>query len=65
LVFSESIESLREALMVGIQHYNGHRPHQSLSNLPITPAIAPPDTTKPIIRIDHLDGAIHEYVRAA
>jgi len=64
-VFCQSVEALREALMVGLQHDNGHRPHQSLGNLPLTPATAPPDITKPIIRIDHLDGAIHQYVRTA
>lgn len=46
-------------------HYNQERPHQLLGNRSITPAAIPPDTTKTIIRIDRLGGAIHHYFRAA
>lgn len=64
-VFCLSVEALREALLVGIRHYNTERPHQSLGNQPLVPAAALPDTGKPIVRIDHLGGVIHHYVRAA
>ena len=64
-VFCLSVEALREAVLVGIRHYNTERPHQSLGNLLIVPAATPPDIAKPIVRIDHLGGVIHHYVRAA
>jgi transposase InsO family protein len=58
--------ALREAVLVGIRHYNGHRPHQSLGNQPPVPLQSTkPDVTKPVIRVDLLGGAIHEYGRAA
>jgi len=64
LCYSEN--TLRETILVGMRHYNEERPHQSLGNHPPTPPPGTaPDLSKPVIRIDHLDGAIHHYVRAA
>ncbi|HAT11845.1 MAG TPA: hypothetical protein DCS97_14930 [Planctomycetes bacterium] len=58
--------AVREAISIGIRHYNQERPHQSLDNRPPKPPSgSAPDLSKPIIRIDRLDGAIHHYVRAA
>ena len=48
-----------------LQHYNKERPHQSLGNKLITPVTNLPDISKPIIRVDHLGGAIHHYARAS
>jgi putative transposase len=64
-VFCTSETQLWEVLGEAFLHYNRERPHQSLGNRPITPSAALPDTTKPIIRLDRLGGAIHHYVRAA
>ena len=59
---------LERILDVFVNHYNGHRPHRSLS-------LAPPGSRRPatvsssgdarILRRDRLGGVIHEYVRAA
>ena len=64
-VFCLSETQLWDVLHEAVFHYNTERPHQSLGNRTITPPVAPPDTSKPIIRIDRLGGAIHHYVRAA
>ncbi len=65
-VFCLSELALHEAVLVGIRHYNGHRPHQSLDNQPPLPLQnAKPDLTKPVIRVDLLGGAIHQYGRVA
>ena len=64
-VYFLSESQLWDVLGEALLHYNRERPHQSLGNQTITPPVAPPDTSKPIIRIDRLDGAIHRYVRAA
>lgn len=65
-IFCLSELALREAIVIGIRHYNGHRPHQSLGNQPPVPLQSTkPDVTKTVIRVDLLGGAIHEYGRAA
>lgn len=65
-ILCRSENTLRETITVAIRHYNDERPHQSLGNQPPTPPPGPaPDMSKPVIRINHLDGAIHHYVRAA
>ncbi len=49
-------------------HYHRARPHQGIRQLtpvsPIDPALAPVQLNR-IVRIDRLDGLIHEYGRAA
>ena len=64
-VVCHSEAGLWEVLAVAVMHYNCERPHQALGNHPVTPRSAPPDMSKPIIRIDHLGGLIHHYQRAA
>jgi hypothetical protein len=65
-VFCLGENSLRNAILIGLRHYHAERPHQSLDNRPPMPPTGPkPDTAKPVIRIDHLGGAIHHYERAA
>ena len=51
-----------------IEHYNQHRPHQSLDQRPPTPAHDPPETppaTVTVLRTSRYDGLIHEYRNAA
>ena len=60
---------LEEVLAEYVAHYNGHRPHRSLSQLaPLStsPVSAPtsPDATH-LQRTDKLGGLIHEYKLAA
>jgi putative transposase len=61
---------LERVLRVFVHHYNGHRPHRSLS-------LAPPELRQPTLRVvssprphqverrDRLGGLIHEYSLAA
>jgi transposase InsO family protein len=48
-------------------HYNGHRPHRSLSQRPPagTPVDHPPEPHRGVVRRDVLGGLIHEYEWAA
>lgn len=47
------------------EHYLRERPHQGLSNRPLSPLPGPiPDISKPIVREDRLGGLIHVYRRA-
>ncbi|MCP4960236.1 MAG: transposase [Actinomycetia bacterium] len=51
-----------------IDHYNQHRPHQSLEQRPPKPAQEPPHTppaTVTVLRTSRCDGLIHEYENAA
>jgi transposase InsO family protein len=51
-----------------IEHYNQHRPHQSLGQRPPTPAHDPPEappSTVTVLRTSRCDGLIHEYRNAA
>ncbi len=51
-----------------IEHYNQHRPHQSLSQRPPTPAHEPPKAapaTITVLRTSRCDGLVHEYRNAA
>jgi transposase InsO family protein len=51
-----------------IEHYNQHRPHQSLGQLPPTPDHDPPEappSTVTVLRTSRCDGQIHEYRNAA
>ena len=51
-----------------IEHYNQHRPHQSLSQRPPTPAQDPPEAppaTVTVLRTSRCDGLIHQYRNAA
>jgi hypothetical protein len=60
---------LERILEVFLDHYNGHRPHRSLSLTP--PAAHRPTTTVPasdaghVLRRDRLGGIVREYVLAA
>jgi transposase InsO family protein len=50
------------------EHYNQHRPHQSLGQRPPTPDNGPPETppaTVTVLRTSRCDGLIHEYRNAA
>jgi transposase InsO family protein len=51
-----------------IEHYNQHRPHQSLGQTPPTPDHDPPEappSTVTVLRTTRCDGLIHEYRNAA
>ena len=51
-----------------IEHYNQHRPHQSLGQRPPTPDHGPPEAppaTVTVLRTSRCDGLIHEYRNAA
>jgi transposase InsO family protein len=51
-----------------VEHYNQHRPHQSLYQRPPTPDNGPPEappTTVTVLRTRRCDGLIHEYRNAA
>ena len=52
-----------------IDHYNGHRPHRSLSQRPPQPTPSEPPTDssprRPVVRTTRCDGLIHEYRNAA
>ncbi len=51
-----------------IEHYNQHRPHQSLGQRPPTPDHGPPETpgaTLTVLRTSRCNGLIHEYRNAA
>ncbi|MFW2383981.1 MAG: transposase [Acidimicrobiales bacterium] len=51
-----------------IDHYNTHRPHQSLDQRPPTPPDEPPEAalaTVAVIRTSRCDGLINEYQNAA
>ncbi|MFW2383984.1 MAG: integrase core domain-containing protein [Acidimicrobiales bacterium] len=51
-----------------IEHYNKHRPHQSLGQRPPTPAHGPPEAPPAIVdvlRTSRCDGLINEYRNAA
>jgi transposase InsO family protein len=58
---------LRSVLAEYADHYNGHRPHRALEQIPplgpgVPVALAPPAR---IVRRDRLGGLIHEYAQAA
>ena len=49
-----------------LEHYNGHRPHRSLGQLPpqpkgVAPAVLKNVDRSQLRRIDRLGGLIHEY----
>ena len=51
-----------------IEHYNAHRPHQSLDQRPPAPDHGPPQTppaTVTVLRTSRCDGVINEYRNAA
>ncbi|MDY7102932.1 MAG: integrase core domain-containing protein [Actinomycetota bacterium] len=51
-----------------IEHFNQHRPHQSLEQRPPTPIDKPPEVppaTVAVLRTSRCDGLIHEYQNAA
>ena len=51
-----------------VEHYNQHRPHQSLQQRPPTPVHEPPEpppTNVTALRTSRCDGLIHEYQNAA
>ncbi|MGB5759561.1 MAG: integrase core domain-containing protein [Acidimicrobiales bacterium] len=51
-----------------IEHYNAHRPHQSLDQRPPSPEQGPPEAppaTVTVLRSRRCDGLIHEYRNAA
>ena len=46
-----------------VEHYNSHRPHRSLDQLPPTGLTPPPfNATLRPLRRDRLGGLLHEYV---
>ncbi len=56
---------LLTVLDAALLHYNRERPHRSPGNKPIMPVTALTDISKPIMRVDHLGGAIHHHARTA
>jgi putative transposase len=57
---------LRRVLAEYENHFNTHRPHQSLGQAAPLRALPQPETANiKIIRRDRLDGAIHEYQQVA
>jgi putative transposase len=58
---------LRSVLADYVDHYNGHRPHRALGQVPplgpgVPVVVAPPGR---IVRRDRLGGLIHEYAQVA
>jgi putative transposase len=50
-----------------VVHYNGHRPHRSLGQVPPLGAVASPAPAAGarVVRLDRLGGLIHEYAQVA
>jgi putative transposase len=50
-----------------VMHYNQHRPHRSLGQVPPLGVVPPPSTAAdvPVVRLDRLGGLIHEYAQVA
>jgi putative transposase len=50
-----------------VMHYNQHRPHRSLGQVPPLGAVPPPlpAASAPVMRLDRLGGLIHEYAQVA
>jgi putative transposase len=61
---------LERVLRIFVDHYNGHRPHRSLTRAPpVAPprwlGVVRPPTAGPVERRDRLGGLVHEYSLAA
>ncbi len=57
-----------ETVLTGyVAHYNQHRPHRSLGQMPPLGAVASPApaTGARVVRLDRLGGLIHEYAQVA
>jgi transposase InsO family protein len=50
-----------------VVHYNQHRPHRSLGQMPPLGAVASPASVAGarVVRLDRLGGLIHEYAQVA
>jgi putative transposase len=58
---------LRSVLAEYVDHYNGHRPHRALGQVPPLGSAEPPviPAAGRVARRDRLGGLIHEYGQAA
>jgi transposase InsO family protein len=58
---------LETALSSYVAHYNQHRPHRALGQMPPLGAVPPPAPAAdiPVLRVDRLGGLIHEYIQVA
>jgi putative transposase len=50
-----------------VVHYNQHRPHRSLDQMPPLGVVSPsaPAADVAVVRLDRLSGLIHEYAQVA